>query len=84
MDALKMAEAIARFRLLRSLGTFAPTGRSGQYTFALDKTGLNVEGLSHGAPYEASKLTVREIFDGYNREIALLCELHLRTEPSRG
>ncbi len=84
MDALKMAEAIARFRLLRSLGTFGFTGRPGQFTFALDKSGLKVETLANGAPAEAASLTVRELFDGYNRELAMLCEQHLRTEPSRG
>lgn len=77
MDALKMAEAVARFRLLRSLGSFAPTERPGQYTFALDKTGLNVERLTNGAPTEAARLTVRQLFEGYNRELALLCEHHL-------
>lgn len=84
MNALKMAEAIARFRLLRSLGTFSATGRSGQFTFELDKTGLKVERLSNGAPRQASVMTVRQLFEGYNRELAFLCEQHLRTEPSRG
>jgi VCBS repeat-containing protein len=83
MNALKMAEAIARFRLLRSLGTFSESGR-GQFTFVLDRSGRNVEALPHGAPRQASVMTVRQLFEGYNRELALLCQQYLRTEPSRG
>jgi VCBS repeat-containing protein len=83
MDALKMAQAVARFRLLRSLGTFAPTDRNGQYTFSLDKTGLRVEMLENGAPRTAASLTVRQIFEGYNRELALLCEQHIGAQTSR-
>lgn len=77
MDALKMAGAIARFRLLRSLGTFGSTGRAGRFTFELDRSGLRVETLDNGAPREASALTVRQLFEGYNRELAILAEQHL-------
>ena len=84
MDALKMAEAVARFRLLRSLGTFGVTERRGQFTFALDRSGTRVESLPNGAPEPAAQLTVRQLFDGYNRELAMLCEQDLRTGRSRG
>lgn len=84
MDALKMAQAITRFRLLRSLGIFSPTERAGRFTFELDKSGRRVDTLENGAPKEAAALTVRQLFEGFNRELALLCEQHIGAEKSRG
>lgn len=84
MDALKMAQAVARFRLLRSLGTFGTTGRAGRFTYELDRTGLKAEYLANGAPHEAAALTVRQLFEGYSRELAMLCEQHLAPQRSLG
>lgn len=83
MDALKMAQAIARFRLLRSLGNFAPAGPSGHYTFELDRSGLKVERLHNGAPRDAAPLTIRQLTLGFESHLALLCETHVKAQKFR-
>lgn len=80
MNALKLAQAVVRFRLLRSLGTFFPDKKPGIYYFDVDA--LEARPLQNGAPEPARSLRIQELIDDYEYELSLLCELQQREKSS--
>lgn len=77
MEALKMANAIVHFRMLRSLGRFHPTCEPGIYQFHPCLCGhQRSEALPNGLPDVVTDLKVKQIIEHYTFELGLLCRLH--------
>lgn len=72
MNAMKMASAIVRFRLLRSIGTFSPGKQAGTYTFDIDDEAA--EPIANGVPESTIGLTVHDVISGFKEELSLLCD----------
>ena len=79
MDALKMANAIVHFRMLRSVGGFHPTREPGVYQFYPCSCGRATgEPIPNGLPEPVSRVKVKEIIDHFTRELGMLCRQHYR------
>lgn len=77
MDALRMANAIVHFRVLRSLGRFMPTRDPDVYQFHPCLCGrLRAEPLPNGLPEPLGDLRVRQVIEDFTAELGLLCRQH--------
>jgi hypothetical protein len=77
MDALRMANAIVHFRILRSLGRFSPTPNPAVYQFHPCLCGrLRAEPLPNGLPEPLGNFKVRQVIEDFTEELGLLCRQH--------
>lgn len=77
MNALRMANAIVHFRILRSVGRFHPTPQPGIFQFHPCSCGrMRGEPLPNGLPQPLRDVSVREIVEDYGVELGLLCLRH--------
>lgn len=77
MKALRMANAIVHFRVLRSVGRFQPTQKNGVYQFHPCSCGkMRGEPLPNGLPKPMRQVSVRDIVDHYSAELGILCLQH--------
>lgn len=81
MNVLKMAEAIVRFRILRSLGSFELGHEDNLFYFHMESTGQDRrERLTNGVPTEVENLSIKDLVSGYDSEIGQLCWEHFQQE----
>ncbi len=81
MNVIKMAQAIVRFRLLRSLGSFEMGHEDNLFYFHMESNGKDRrEKLANGVPTEVENLTIRDLVQGYDSEIGQLCWEHFNDD----
>lgn len=86
MKSLRMANAVVYFRILRSLGRFAPTEDEKIFSFHPCLCGsYQAENIPNGLPDPVRRLKVKNIVETYTNELGLLCRGHFaeNLEPDK-
>lgn len=86
MKSVRMANAVVYFRILRSLGRFAPTKDEKVFSFHPCVCGsFQAESILNGLPDPVRPLKVKNIVENYSQELGLLCCEHFaeNLEPDK-